>query len=338
MRLQPPAFWETQEARGSGALTRTLLSPLGSIYAWATARRIRTTTPFKAGIPVICIGNLTLGGTGKTPVTQSLRALLKAEDISAHTLSRGWKGSLSGPDQVDLETHTAADTGDEPLMLAQDGPAWVAKDRASGASVIQRSGADIILMDDGHQNPTLFKDLSLIVVDAETGWGSGRVFPAGPLREPVQTGLARADGIIIMKPSEGFQPNLRKLKLDELDIPVFSAWLEPKSPPPEGPLLAFAGIGRPQKFIDALQASGGEIAETAFFPDHHAYSHGDLTRLSDLAEAHDAIPITTEKDWVRLSPEWRKQITAWPVRARFAEPECLVDMVKSVMDAHLEQS
>lgn len=330
--MRPPAFWQTEEARGSGALTRTLLSPLGAIYAWATARRIATTKPFKADIPVICIGNLTLGGTGKTPITQSLRVLLKTEGLTAATLSRGWKGSLTGPDQVDPDQHTAAETGDEPLMLAQDGPAWVSVDRAEGASVIQQSDADLILMDDGHQNPSLHKDLSLIVVDAEAGWGAGKVFPAGPLREPVTSGLARADAVIIMKPGPDFEPNLRKLKLDELTTPVISAWLEPVERAPEGPLLAFAGIGRPQKFFDALTRQGGTLADAVSFPDHHTYSDRDLTRLADLAEAHQAKLITTEKDWVRLSPDWRQRVTNWPVRARFAEPERLVDLVKCAMD------
>lgn len=335
--MRPPAFWQDDAGRSSGALTRALLSPLGALYAWGTARRLRTTTPEKVDIPVICVGNLTLGGTGKTPVTRALLGLLEDAGHRPAALSRGWKGKLKGPVRVDPESHTAHDVGDEPLLLARNHTAWISKDRPAGARAIAACGADILVMDDGHQNPSLHKDFSLVVVDGETGWGVEKVFPAGPLREPVESGLERADAVIVMMPDADSEPHYARLKLDDLEIPVLRAWLEPAGPPPAGPLLAFAGIGRPQKFYDALAAAGGEIAETASFPDHHAFDPRELARLADLAEAYRATLVTTEKDWVRLPSEWRAKIPAWPVTARFASPQRIADLVLSVMDGSARQ-
>lgn len=331
--MREPAFWRTDGGRGSGALARALLSPLGALYAWSVARRIRNTMPAKAGMPVICVGNLSVGGTGKTPVCQALAARLSAMGRTPATLSRGYGGRLKGPLRVDPESHSAADVGDEPLLLARSAMAWIARDRAAGAEAIGRSGADVILMDDGHQNPALAKDLSIVVVDGIAGWGPGTIFPAGPLREPVDTGLARADAVIVMMPDAGTPPDYRRLGLDEVRIPVFHAWLEPVAPPPDDRLVAFAGIGRPQKFFDALTASGVKLGETAEFPDHHAYSQGDIAGLDALAKAHGAQLITTEKDWVRLDAETRNRVLAWPVRAAFANPAALDGLLRDAMDA-----
>ena len=327
--MRPPAFWDTDAPRSSGALTRALISPLGWIYAAATARRIANTVPAKAPAPVICVGNITLGGTGKTPVALALMDAARRQGRKPAGLSRGWKGKLPTPAQVDADTHTAADVGDEPLLLAKTAPTFIDPSRIQGAHMAVDGGADLIIMDDGHQNPNLEKTVSLVVVDAVSGWGANKVFPAGPLREPVKTGLARADAVILMMPDKDFQPDYRKLQLDNLEIPVLTAWLEPGAPPPDGPLLAFAGIGRPQKFFDALKAAGGQLGDAVSFPDHHAFSRGDIDRLQDLADAHQAQLITTEKDWVRLPTDLRGQVTAWPVQATFAEParvDALIDM------------
>lgn len=330
--MRPPAFWQDDVGRSSGALTRALLTPLGALYAWGTQRRIATAKPEKVDIPVICVGNLTLGGTGKTPVTRALLAILEEAGHNPAALSRGWKGKLDGPVRVDPRQHTAGDVGDEPLLLARDHTAWISKNRPQGARAVASAGADIVVLDDGHQNPALHKDLSLVVVDGEAGWGVEKVFPAGPLREPVESGLERADAVIVMMADATREPEYRRLKLADLEIPVLRAWLEPAGPPPAGPLLAFAGIGRPQKFYDALAAAGGEIAETSSFPDHHPFNARELARLADLAEAHRATLVTTEKDWVRLPDEWRAKITAWPVTARFASPDRVADLLLQTVD------
>ncbi|KAA5803533.1 tetraacyldisaccharide 4'-kinase [Alkalicaulis satelles] len=331
--MRPPPFWNPDGPRTSGAVTRALLSPLGWAYAAAGAWRIARTAPAPAPAPVICVGNLTLGGTGKTPVTLAVMDAARALGLTPAALTRGWGGRLAGPVQVDPALHGAREAGDEPLLLARTGLTVLDRKRVEGARLAADLGADLIVMDDGHQNPRLEKSLSLVVVDGETGWGPGQIFPAGPLREPVSAGLARADAVIVMGPDEDYQPDLARLGLDALERPVLRAWLAPEAAPPEGPLVAFAGIGRPQKFYDALVRWGGQLVETASFPDHHAFSRGDLNRLSDLAAAHDASLITTEKDWVRLPGDVRSAIAAWPVRARFAEPARLTALVEQAVDA-----
>lgn len=330
--MKEPAFWRTDGGRGSGALTRALLSPLGRIYAWAVARRIRKTEPVDPGVPVICVGNITLGGTGKTPVTQSILRRLEELDCKPCALSRGYGGSEAGPLEV-LDTHSATQVGDEPLLLAHDARVWISRDRVEGAHAAVEAEVDVIVMDDGHQNPTLKKTLSIVVIDSVAGWGANLVFPAGPLREPVPVGLARADAVIVMTPDQDAVPNYARLQLSDLEIPVLQAWLEPREAPPKGRLLAFAGIGRPQKFFDALEAAGAQLTDGLEFPDHHPYSERDLAYLRDHAASHEAKLITTEKDWVRLPVDVRADILAWPVEARFANPAALDALLLDIVDA-----
>ena len=330
--MRPPPFWDTDAPRSSAQLTRALLSPLGWIYAAVTARRIARTRPSPAPCPVICVGNLTLGGTGKTPVAIAVIEAARMLGRTPAALSRGWKAKLVPPAKVDPAIHTAQDAGDEPLLLARAAATFIDPDRIHGAALAAGEGADLIVMDDGHQNPKLEKTLSVVVVDAVSGWGANKVFPAGPLREPVAAGLARADAVILMTPGPKFEPDYAGLQLAELKIPVLRAWLEPSEAPPPGKLLAFAGIGRPQKFFDALKAAGADLADAASFPDHHAFSRGDIARLRDLAEAHGARLITTEKDWVRLPGGVQDAVSAWPVKARFAEPARLNALIETAVD------
>jgi len=330
--MRPPAFWSDDAGRSSARLTRALISPLGWIYAGLTARRIRTTTPAPAPVPVICVGNLTVGGTGKTPVALSLLEAARQLGRKPAALSRGHGARLGGPLRVEPGMHSARDVGDEPLLLARSGPAYIDADRVEGARLAAAEGADLIVMDDGHQNPKLEKTLSIVVVDAVSGWGPGQILPAGPLREPVQAGLSRADAVIVMTPDEAFEPDYAALQLASLEIPVLKAWLEPQAPPPSGPLLAFAGIGRPQKFYDALTASGGDLADVASFPDHHVFTRSEIERLADLADSFGAALITTEKDWVRLPGGVQTAVAAWPVRARFAQPARLDALIETAVD------
>lgn len=332
--MRPPFFWDDDAGRSSARLTRALLTPLGRLYAAAGARRIARTVPAPAPAPVICVGNLTMGGVGKTPVAIAVIEAARALGRRPAGLSRGFGGALKGPLRVDPLHHRARDVGDEPLLIAAAAPAYIDAGRVEGARLAVREGADLVVMDDGHQNPKLEKTLSIVVVDAVAGWGPGAVFPAGPLREPVAAGLSRADAVVVMVPDRGAEPDYARLGLDELEIPVLKAWLEPEGPPPPGPLLAFAGIGRPQKFFDALASAGADLAETASFPDHHAYSRAEIDQLADLAGAHDARLITTQKDWVRLPGGLATAVTAWPVRAVFEEPARLDALIQAAVDAH----
>jgi tetraacyldisaccharide 4'-kinase len=302
---------------------RTALTPLSWIWAWATARRLARGRPVDHGVPVICVGNLTLGGAGKTPVVRALAELLSASGQRPHILTRGHGGRLAGPVRVDPAVHGAAEVGDEALMMAADAPVWIARDRGAGALAAAAGGAGVIVMDDGHQNPSVAKTLSLIVVDGETRddewpFGDGAVFPAGPMREPLARGLARADAVVVLLPADLAEPDQALLSLFA-DKPVLIARLEPTRPPLPGPQLGFAGIGKPWKMERALLAAGCELVDFAPLADHAAIPEATLRFLAARAEALGAGLVTSEKDWARLPPAWRSRVVAWPVRARFAD-------------------
>ena len=312
-------------------MMRTLLAPVAWIWAAVTARRIARTLPFDPGVPVICVGGLTVGGSGKTPVAQALLAHLRARGIEAHALTRGYGGRLAGPARVNLQRHTARDVGDEPLLLAREGPVWVARDRVAGARCAVEAGAALLVLDDGHQNPGLRKTCSLVVVDGETRggewpFGDGAVFPSGPLREPFAVGLARADGAVVMLPAD-LDAADPELLAGFGDKPVLIARLEPTTPPPAGPQVGFAGIAKPWKLERALAAAGCDLVDFAGFADHAPFREADLRALADHAESAGAGLVTTEKDWVRLPEAWRRRVTAWPVRARFEDKAALTNLL-----------
>jgi tetraacyldisaccharide 4'-kinase len=326
MKLATPRWWYSRDRRIM-PVTRALLTPASWIWAAVTARRIARAAPADPGAPVICVGNLTAGGVGKTPIVRALAERLSARGLEVHLLSRGYGGRLEGPLRVEPALHASAEVGDEPLMLARDFPVWIARDRAAGARAAAAAGAQVIIMDDGHQNPSVRKTLSLVVVDGETRggewpFGDGRVFPAGPMREPLSVGLARADASIVLLPAD----------LDQLDAelaaglaarPLLTARLTPARAPPTGPQVGFAGVGKPWKVERALRAAGCDLADFAPFPDHFAYDEATLQALAARAAQFTAGLVTTEKDWVRLPPAWRERVVAWPVRAEFETPEAL---------------
>jgi tetraacyldisaccharide 4'-kinase len=341
MRLDTPRWWYVREG-APAPITRALLKPLSWIWAAATARRIAKGAPRDPGVPVICVGNLTVGGTGKTPIVRELAHRLQSAGVKPAVLTRGHGGRLKGPVVVDIARHKAADVGDEPLMLAKDFPVIVSRDRAAGALEAVAQGAEVVVMDDGHQNPSVRKTLSLIVVDGETRdnewpFGDGSVFPSGPMREPLKIGLARADAVIVLLPAglEAADPELLAVFGDK---PVLIARLVAAAPPPGGPQLGFAGVGKPWKVERALKAAGCMLIDFAAFPDHKAYDDAALQALAVHAETYDAGLVTTEKDWVRLSPMWQAQVTAWPVRAKF-DDEAVVDaLLHSVVTRRPSQS
>ena len=313
--MRPPEFWRADvSGRDAAFALRALLTPVSWAYAAATSHRFRTTISRHAPVPVICAGNFTVGGAGKTPLTRALRAKLGAH---AHTLSRGYGGRAVGPLRVTPDMD-AREVGDEPLLHARDGAAWVARDRYAGALAAANAGAHVIIMDDGFQNPSLAKDLCIVAVDSSYGVGNGQVFPAGPLRERLNDGLARTDAIVLIGPE--VEPHEW---LDGFTRPILRAALAPTGPIPQGPLVAFAGLARPEKFFDTLHASGAELAEGVPFADHHPYADDDLTLLADLAGEYGATLITTEKDAARLSPEWRTRVAVLPVVAEFADNAAL---------------
>ncbi|KJV42291.1 tetraacyldisaccharide 4'-kinase [Brevundimonas sp. KM4] len=322
MKLNTPRWWYVRDSNHV-RMTRTALKPLGWVWAAVTARRIAKAVPVDPGCAVISVGNLTVGGSGKTPVARETLRLLREAGMEAQGLSRGYGGRLEGPVRVDPQIHTADDVGDEPLMLARGSPIWIARDRVAGARAAVAEGAQPLVLDDGHQNPALKKTVSLIVVDGETRgdewpFGDGSVFPSGPMREPLKAGLARADAVVVMLPTDVDAADPELLAVFGA-LPVFVARLTPEGPPPSGPQVGFAGIAKPWKVERSLKAAGCDLVDFVPFPDHAAYSAADMTFLTDRAAVFDAGLVTTEKDWVRLTPEQRKNVVAWPVVARFED-------------------
>jgi tetraacyldisaccharide 4'-kinase len=294
--MQAPDFWHHD-----GPLAR-LLTPLGLAYQLAGAARRAVSRPWRAPVPVICIGNLVAGGAGKTPVVLALLALLKDRGLKPAALTRGYGGSATGPLQVDPARHDAAKVGDEALLLAAAATTWVARDRVDGAREAVDEGAEVLVMDDGFQNPGLRKDLSLLVIDAAYGLGNGRVMPAGPLRETAESGFARADAVVLIGET-GRSP----MEACTKGLPIFRARLAPRDAALAASLkgrrvFAFAGIGRPQKFFDTLSALGAEIVGREAFADHQPYTAAILERLRAAAAAAGAQLITTAKDAARFGP------------------------------------
>lgn len=295
--MREPRFWWRQAGAAAA-----LLSPLGAAYgaiaAWRMARPGQ-----RAGIPVLCVGNLTLGGAGKTPTAIAVGKLLAAADKRPFFLSRGYGGKLAGPVLVDPAVHRADDVGDEPLLLVRIAPTIVARDRVAGAAAACAGGADVIIMDDGFQNPSLVKDCAILVVDARRGVGNGRVFPAGPLRAPLAAQLARADALVVIGNDSSAVPLIASAK--QRRIPVFDTTLESDADDIAAigrrPVLAFAGIGDPDKFFATLAAAGIEARIKRPFPDHHRYSAADAASLLAEAAQLGLLPVTTEKDMVRIA-------------------------------------
>lgn len=325
MKLKTPDAWEQV-----GPLNWLLL-PLAWLYRRVSLLRGYFSRPVEASVPLICVGNVTAGGAGKTPVALALGELIKERGFKLHFLSKGYGGSLPGPVRVNPSLQGSELVGDEPLLLSRVATTWVAEDRAVGADVAVSSGAEILVMDDGLQNPTIRRDFSLLVVDGGYGFGNGMLIPAGPLREPVEESFAKADAIVLVgqdeKHVEGFFPK---------DKPVIHATLEPNSVRADAlegkRVVAFAGIARPEKFFDTLKEIGCDVVETVSFPDHYPFRATDMEMLNTRAQQQSAILVTTEKDAVRIPEFYRKRVEVLPIQIKWVEKEQLLNLLKPVFD------
>jgi tetraacyldisaccharide 4'-kinase len=317
--MRAPDFWDKHDPLSR--LTVAALSPIGSLYGATVRWKSRNSDPYRAPVPVICVGNITAGGSGKTPIAAAIADAIITRGKNPFFLTRGYGGQLSGPLVVG-KGHTAQDVGDEPLILSRVAATVVSRDRREGAKLAAERGADIIVMDDGHQNFSIAKDLSIVVVDAETGFGNGHVLPAGPLRESVDQGMARAHAVVLM--GDGEPP------LGTFTGPVLRAAVEPATHENWNGrrVIAFAGIGRPEKFFRSVSAQGAQLVEMVAFPDHHPYTRDELVRLKVKARGENAQLLTTEKDFVRLAVTDREDVAMLQIRAAItplAELDRLLD-------------
>lgn len=324
--MRAPGFW--QRPPDAPGLAPRLLAPLAALYAAGTAHRLARgkATAHRATVPVICVGNLTAGGAGKTPAVIALIERLAARGLAVHVVSRGHGGRLVGPVRVNERRHRAADVGDEPILLAAFAPVWVARDRAAGVRAAEADGAQAVLLDDGFQNPAVVHDLALVVADAARGFGNGRVIPAGPLREPVAAGLARADLLLTLgapAAQSGFgarwgaaAARVARITGQVAPLQTGMSWRGLRA-------LAFAGIAYPEQFFATLRGLGAEVVGTQALDDHQPLSDALMARLEAEARAAGAQLVTTEKDAARLAPRLRPRVLTLPVRLRLDEAAAL---------------
>ena len=325
MPLKAPGFWQKEHTFLGG-----LLSPLGRIYAWAVRRQVKKAKPYEARIPVICVGNLVMGGVGKTPLAVSIAEYFKMNGMKPAFLTRGYGGGLSNI-LADPDKHTAEQTGDEALLLARVAPTIVDADRARGAKKAEMLGADVIVMDDGFQNHQLSKTLSFAVFDGRTGFGNGKVFPAGPLREPLEDGLSRANAFVVVgQDAAGVKEWIESrfstlpfigmhIKQDDEEIAALSG----------KKVFAFAGIGYPEKFFDMLRENGCDVVKTRSFSDHHLYDEREITEMIDEAGNLDAVLVTTAKDGVRIAPQYQKRIKVVDAYMVWDTPDAMCALLKA---------
>lgn len=312
--MRTPGFWSDRN------LLSTLLTPLGWVYHLATQINMAKHSPSKVNVPVICVGNLTAGGTGKTPTAVSLAKLLQQQNRQPFFLSRGYGGALHNI-VVDPTYHSPQQVGDEPLLLSRQAPVVVNPNRYQGALTAIANGADTLIMDDGFQNPKLYKDLSFLVFDGGFGYGNGLCVPAGPLRESLHSGLKRANAIIVIGDDKH---NLSK----QFNLPVFRGKIIPVAP--EGMkrrVIAFAGIGRPDKFYQSLRELDFEILETMDFPDHHFYKDKELDNLIKMAQENTSDLITTAKDLVKIPAQLRAQFKVLEIEIEWENPGALTGFI-----------
>ena len=326
--MKAPTYWK----RDQGGLISNLLSPIGWLYGVGAQMNQSAATPIQAPAPVICIGNAVAGGAGKTPVALDIGKRLLSAGVNAHYLSRGYGGSERGPHPVDVALDSAIRVGDEPLLLARVALTWIAKNRVKGAIAMVEAGAKTIIMDDGLQNPSLLKDVSLCVIDGTYGIGNGRVMPAGPLREEFEHSLQKSSAVVILGLDQaGIAEHIKRITPDMIIIKA-----QIKAEPTDlnftnQPVHAFAGIAQPEKFFTTLNELGCTLARTTAFTDHHAYTDAEVSELIEAAQADKALLLTTEKDYVRLDTKWQSAVKPLGIRLEWEDEALLTALLEPII-------
>ncbi|MBI3441975.1 MAG: tetraacyldisaccharide 4'-kinase [Proteobacteria bacterium] len=332
--IATPSFWYQQKTI-SEVLLKVALMPLGWAYGWLVRKKFDLYFPVPMSKPVICVGNLVAGGAGKTPVVLSLAELLLEKGYNPHLLTRGYGGKESGPLQVSPGRDTTYDVGDEALLLVDKAPTWVSANRPLGAQEAMDSGANIIIMDDGFQNSVIYKDFSFLVIDGIVGLGNKQVMPAGPLREGLKFGLSRADAVVVIgEDKTGAADYIRRL----MTVPILHAALvaDGNNPDVEGKkVFAFAGIGRPQKFRETLEAAGAVVEGWKEFPDHFPYDDEDLKEFMAAADAAGDVLLTTAKDYVRIPDGVRQKIQKFSVHLVWQNPSEIVPLIEQALQKRM---
>lgn len=325
-----PSFWYQQKTQTDKALRLSLL-PFSWIYGWLVKKKFDLYFPVPMSKPIICVGNLVVGGAGKTPVVMALVDILNEKGLNPHLVTRGYGGAEAGPLQVAPSRDTAYDVGDEALLLVEKAPTWVSAKRALGAQAAFDTAADIVIMDDGYQNAVIYKDFSFVVIDGGTGFGNKAVMPAGPLRESISFGLSRADAAIIVgEDKTGVADYIRR----QFSLPVLFATLAPDTDNPDlrgKSVFAFAGIGRPQKFRETLEAAGATVDGWAAFPDHHVYDEEDLREIAAAAGQRGVPLLTTAKDHVRLPPPLKNKVQKFGVHLVWQDKDAVFPLIEAAL-------
>lgn len=327
-----PSFW-WQQRRSPIALG---LAPISALYGLASGWRMNRPAKRRIAVPVVCVGNFVVGGAGKTPTALALAKIARSRGLKPGFLTRGYGGEEAGPLMVDPALHGPERVGDEALLLAATAPTAVSRERPSGAALLAENSVDFVIMDDGFQNPSLAKDYCFVVVDAEAGIGNGMVLPSGPLRAPLKTQFQHVDALVVIGDGEAADPLIRAaaragraiIRAELLPIGI-KDWRKT-------PILAYAGIGRPEKFFASLAAIRAPVAKTMSFPDHHRYTEIEAERLIAHADAAGLRLVTTEKDMARLSGaaaaagKLRERSEAFTVNIRFDNPVAVGEMILEV--------
>lgn len=318
-----PNFWYEKP----GLLAR-LLQPFSLLYGFFSKPLGRIAAPIKLPVPVICIGNVTAGGSGKTPVTADIAKKLQDLGAMPHIISHGYGGHLLGPVRVDPREHSVGQVGDEPLLLARIAPTWVAKKKIEGMEAAIQAGASILLLDDGLQNHTVAKDFSFLVIDGLRGLGNGMLLPAGPLRENLEAGLAKAGAVILIgEDRTGLRLFLQK------DRPLLDATTCTFAVTGDlrGKLVyAFCGLGHAAKFYEGLRAAGAQVKGARDFPDHYMWSTYEMEQILAAAEALKALPVTTLKDSVRVPESFLPRILLCNVELHWRDEASLIRILKKL--------